>query len=478
MGGGEGVQLVPNLATSLPTPTDGGKTYAFRLRTGIRYSTGMRVKASDVRATFERIFKARKLAPYFTKIRGGGPCLDRPAACDLSVGIVADDEAGTVTFHLTAPDGEFLYKLATPTASILPSGTPLSKGGTRPVPATGPYEIGSQTAARLRLVRNDHFHSWDPVARPAAYPDEILVTLEPTDRAVADVVHGRADVATELAFAPRVAGFATQHPAQVHTTPAATTFFWFLNTRRPPFDDVRARRAVNYALDRDAYVRTRGGPEAAQPTCQVLPPNFPGYRPYCPYTASPGGGGAWTGSDLPKALELVRASGTAGERVTFWMSRQIPNAAALERIARRTFTQLGYRFSVRRFATFDEYYDALGNVRRRAAPQAGATGWSADYPAAATFFAALTCKAAADAANPSRFCSPAFDRAFGRAQVIQAQDQNAATKLWARLDRKATNSAAWVPTDTPRNVDLVSKRVGNFQHHPLFGVLLDQLWVK
>ena len=154
VGGGDGVQIVPNLATSLPTSTDGGKTYSFRLRKGIRYSTGARVKASDVRATLERLFRAGTPTPgYFSGLRGGSTCPERPKTCDLSAGIVTDDEAGTVTFHLTAPDAEFLYKLATPFASILPAGTPISKGGAQPVPATGPYEIHRESATRLRLVR-------------------------------------------------------------------------------------------------------------------------------------------------------------------------------------------------------------------------------------------------------------------------------------------------------------------------------------
>jgi peptide/nickel transport system substrate-binding protein len=262
----------------------------------------------------------------------------------------------------------------------------------------------------------------------------------------------------------------------VHTTPTPTTYFWYLNAQKPPFDNVRARRAVNYALDRDGFVRSRGGREAAQPTCQILPPNFPGYRPYCPYTANPGG--TWSGPDLPKARALVRASGTAGERVEFWMPAEIPDAASYERVVRRAFTQLGYRLSFRRFPTFDGYYQALARVGPRTAPEAGANGWLADYPSPATFLGALTCRAIADGANVSRFCSPAYDRAFAHAQSVQARDPNAATKLWADLDRMATDSAAWVPTHNPRNVDLVSKRVGNFQHHPLFGVLLDQLWVK
>jgi peptide/nickel transport system substrate-binding protein len=62
--------------------------------------------------------------------------------------------------------------------------------------------------------------------------------------------------------------------------------------------------------------------------------------------------------------------------------------------------------------------------------------------------------------------------------VLQAEDQDAGAQAWAQVDRAATDLAPWVPTITPRNVDLVSKRVGNYQHHRLFGVLLDQLWVR
>jgi peptide/nickel transport system substrate-binding protein len=78
----------------------------------------------------------------------------------------------------------------------------------------------------------------------------------------------------------------------------------------------------------------------------------------------------------------------------------------------------------------------------------------------------------------SGFCSRRFDAKLKHASVLQAQDQDAAAKLWGEVDRDLTNLAPLVPTYTPRNVDLVSKRVGNYQHHPLFGVLLDQLWVQ
>ena len=59
-GGTEGTKLVPDLATSVPKPTDGGKTYTFTLRKGIKFSDGKELKASDVKYTFERLFKIKQ----------------------------------------------------------------------------------------------------------------------------------------------------------------------------------------------------------------------------------------------------------------------------------------------------------------------------------------------------------------------------------------------------------------------------------
>jgi len=481
VGGSGGTQLVPNLATSLPTPTDARKTYAFQLREGIRFSNGSLLKASDVRSTFERLFKAGTPAPHFyASIRGGSACSKRPKACTLSEGIVTDDEARTVTFQLTRPDPEFLYKLAIPFGSIVPAGTPVSKDGTRPVPATGPYVTRSATPKRLILVRNRHFRVWNAVAQPDGYVDRIEVSLgSKPARAAIEVARGAADVVSSgfvAAFGTGLTKFETQHPAQVHTTPASGTSFWFLNTRVPPFADARARQAVSYAVDRAELVRILGGPDAAQPTCQLLPPNFPGYRRHCPFTAAASAGGAWSGPDLVKARELVRQSGTAGARVVFWGSSAPQDMSQLD-LARSLLTRLGYRVSVKVFPR-KAYLSALDDAPANT-PQAGFSGWAADYPAASNFFVLVSCSSLGHRRlNASGFCSHELEAKIKHATALQAEDQVAAAKLWAEVDRETTNLAALVPTFTPRNIDLVSKRVGNYQYHPLFGVLLDQLWVR
>ena len=129
-------------------------------------------------------------------IVGGAQCRKHPKRCDLSRGIVADDVAHTVTFHLTRPDPDFLYKLASPSAYVLPGGTPRRPAGTHPLPATGPYMIATYRPGRLlRFVRNPFFHEWSRAAQPDGYPDRIDIRIAGTaDEAIRDVVDGKADV--------------------------------------------------------------------------------------------------------------------------------------------------------------------------------------------------------------------------------------------------------------------------------------------
>ena len=128
----QGTRLVPDLALALPAPTDGGRTYTFRLRPGIRYSTGALVRPSDVTHSFERLFQLGGAgAPYYQAISGAAACRKAPAGCDLSRGIVADDRAGTVTFHLTQPDPDFLPKLTLAFADVLPATVPGGRPGRR-----------------------------------------------------------------------------------------------------------------------------------------------------------------------------------------------------------------------------------------------------------------------------------------------------------------------------------------------------------
>jgi YVTN family beta-propeller protein len=482
-GGSEGTQLVPDLAVSLPKPTDGGRTYSFQLRPKIRYSSGRLVRPSDFRYAIERDFKVGSGGiGFYEGIAGGSACAKSPKRCDLSKGIVASDSTNTLTFHLSAPDPEFPYKLALPFAYAVPVGTPARDVGTHPLPATGPYVIASYRPKRLlRLVRNQYFHEWSKAAQPAGYPDEIVLAMGGTaDTALVAVERGKADAFNGFQSGPPSAGVIskvkTRFASRVHPNPQAATAGFFFNTRLPPFSDVNVRRALNYAADRAAAVELVGGSDLAQPTCQILPPNFPGYRPYCPYTANRTPGGAWTAPDLKKARQLVAASGTRGMSVTVWAYTPFKD---LGPYMVKLLRSLGYRASLKLVG--DDYFQVVPDSRHRV--QIGFVYWAADYPAASNFLNnLLSCRAfrprTASNQNYAEFCDPSIDRQTQRALTVQATNPLAATELWARVDRQMVDRAPWLPLFNPKVVDFLSKRVGNYQYNLEWGMLTDQLWVR
>jgi peptide/nickel transport system substrate-binding protein len=219
-----GNQLVPDLATTLPAPTDGGKTYVFQLRSGIRYSNGQLVRPEDFRRAIERVFvidESPKGNPgvqhTFDGIVGAGQCERSPRHCDLAQGIVTSDTANTVTFHLTAPDPQFLYKLAFPWAYAVPPGTPDHPISAAQLPATGPYMTKSLVSGQTWvLVRNPRFRPWSQQAQPGGYPDRIVVRYDVAPgQAATDFEHGRADALLSLP-AGSVGQLATRYTSQLH----------------------------------------------------------------------------------------------------------------------------------------------------------------------------------------------------------------------------------------------------------------------
>jgi YVTN family beta-propeller protein len=487
VGGVDGSTIVANLATSVPRPTDGGTTYTFRLRPGIRYSTGQVVTPEDVRWSIERGFRLRSTEhrAYLRGVVGADACTSRPATCRLSRGIVTDPSANTVTFHLTRPDPDFLLGLAQPTAFVVPAGTPARDVGDSPIPATGPYRVQAFVPdRRLTLVRNPGFREWSRAAQPDGYPDTIDWSLSGgrsragEDAAVDAVLRGQADLYNDQPPSDRIEELTTRYTSQTHLWPFDGIFAMYLNTRVPPFDDPRVRRAVAYAVDRRAVQKLYPGP--ADISCQFLPPNFSGYQPYCPYTLDPSPAGAWTAPDRATAARLIKESGTSGMKVTVW---SFADFAGVSRYFVRLLDSLGYRAQVRVLgdrsqAGFNKFYYYLADSQHKA--QMGAY-WETGYPSAADRTLPLRCRSfapnQASNRNLSEFCSREVERRIERALRLQAADPAKAGAAWAAVDRQIVDQAPTIGLLVPQGVDLVSKRVANYQLNPVWGVILSQLWV-
>jgi peptide/nickel transport system substrate-binding protein len=142
---------------------------------------------------------------------------------------------------------------------------------------------------------------------------------------------------------------------------------------------------------------------------------------------------------------------------------------------------LGYKARLNAVEDFDKYFAAVGDSRRKA--QVGAAAWIADYASASNFFPQLlTCSSfhpgRADNGNLAEFCDPKIDAEIARARSLQTSDLPAAAELWSKVDHDVVDQAPWIALDNPGGFDFVSRRVGNYQHSPQWGALLDQMWVK
>ena len=307
-------------------------------------------------------------------------------------------------------------------------------------------------------------------ARPDGYPDEILVTVADEAAALRAVEQGRIDIDLSRTLGPDdVDRLSVQYPDRVSMPPLAATLLVLLNTTRPPFDHPDARRAVAFALDRAALTEAGTGPGVAQPACQILPPSFPAYEPYCPFTTEPGDG-RWHGPDLDAARALVARSGTAGAEVSV---RTFPEFAPRARRVAATLDAIGYRARAE-VLSHPEWLAAAYTPDKPSDIQVGVSGWLIDYPAPSSYFEQFRC----GSGDPARFCDPAIDARIDAALELQAKDPAAADTAWAQLDRELTDRAAWIAFGNPRGVRLVSERAGNVVHHPVWDVALDQLWVQ
>jgi YVTN family beta-propeller protein len=473
--GPAGIQLVPDLAVSVPLPTDGGTTYTFRLRPRIRYSDGRQLRAADFRSAIERVFRlASQGRGYFANIVGAEACAPPNAStCDLSRGIVTDEAAQTVSFHLRAPDPDFLSNLTIGgLATPVPRGTPSHDTGFEPIPGTGPYKIASASRREIRYVRSPFFREWSHAAQPDGNPAEIVMRFGLTpEQEVRAIQEGRADWMADNVPARLLPVLRTRFAGRQHSFSIPTTDFFKFNTTRPPFDDVRVRQALNLAIDRRAIVRIYGGRDLATPTCQVLPPGIPGYHRYCPYTRNPGPAGTWTAPDLARAHRLVAASGTRGTRVTVWGWTDDPTISP--RVVRYTaglLRRLGYPARVHFVPhAFLAYSPASVFRTIQVIPAA----WG-DTPYG--FFTNWFSCAGANVRG--WFCDRRIDREILRAQSLKATNPRAAASLWARIDHELVDRAVWAPLINEHGIDFVSARVRNYQFHSYWGLIADQLWLR
>ena len=473
--------VVSDLAESIPEPTNGGKTYVFTLRPGIKFSDGTDLTTDDVVASFQRIFKVSSptAGSFYNGIVGADACLKAPETCTLEGGVVGDKAAGTVTINLTSPDPEFLYKISVPHAAINPKSAPTKDAGNTPIPTTGPYMFASYDPnTALVMVRNPYFKEWSRAAQPEGYPDEINYKFGLTVEAeVTAVQNNQANWVYDPPPADRLAEIGSKYADQVHIN--ALTAFWYLplNVNIAPFNNLKARQAVNWAIDRNAVVQLDGGPNLASPVCTILPPGVPGFKPSCQYTKP--AGDTWQGADLDKAKQLVQESGTAGQEVTVIVSDDSVNKAVGEYV-QSVLNQIGYKAKVKAISG-NIQFTYIQNTNNKV--QISVTQWYQDYPAASDFLNVLLGCASftpgSDSSiNMAGFCDKKIQAQMDEALKTEQTSFDEANTMWAAIDQELMEQSPLVPIMTPKLIDFLSKDTGNYQFSKQFYMLVSQLWVK
>jgi len=477
---------VPDLADAAPVPTDGGLTYVFHIRPGIHFSNGKELDVGDVVASMQRIFKVHgpTAGSYYGVIVGADACLADPDHCTLAGGVVGDPAARTVTFHLTRPDPDFLNQLGWGHATILPADTPPHDMGNIAPPGTGPYQItGYDPNSGMTLVRNPYFHEWDHVAQPAGFVDRMDYRFGLDEEAeVTGVENGQYDWMAENKPLDRLGEIGKRYAGRVRISDFPNLYYAMLNVHEAPFNDVRVRQALNYAIDRRAMVIYEGGGAIALPSCQTVPRGLGGYEPACAYTrgASPEHPGTdWRAPDLDRARALVRQSGTAGQRVTI-VAPQNAMYLALAAQLQSTLNALGYAAVVRGITQAVEF-NYIQNSNNHV--QIALTGWISDYPSPASFEQTLlSCDSfhpgSDNSVNMSGFCDPAIDTLMASAGHLASTDRAAGMALWARADRALMAQAPIVPLVQIRHVDLVGPRVRHLVTSPVYLLVFSQLQVQ
>jgi len=469
--GQRGAELVPGLARSLPQVGGGGTTYRLRLRSGLQYSDGRPVRASDFEHTIKRVLRLKSGgSSFFLGIVGARRYAGSNRAASDIAGIRSDDATGAITIRLEEPDGTFSNVLAMNFAALVPSGTPFRNLSTDPPPGVGPYRFTeSQPSRRFVLERNPRFTIR---GLPKGNVDTITTTVvTSSERATQEVIRNRIDVLWRQPAPDLIAEIRRRHADRyTEYTVNQTNYIW-MNQRVAPFDKKLVRQAVHFAIDKRAIVRIEAG--RVEPTCNFLPPNLPGYRRLqpCPY-GDPGGA-----PDLARARRLIRQAGAQGAPVTVWLYSEL-TGPKIGSYYVDVLNRIGLRAKLKLLG-FSTLVPTVGNQRTRA--QTGYGGWTQDFPHPANFMF-LVNGATIQPENNQNWSytnDPVINAGIRR--LRRAPDLQRVTSQWARLDRRVVEQAYLIPVVNRKFTEFMSERM-DFKDclgaHPVFNVDYTSLCLK
>jgi peptide/nickel transport system substrate-binding protein len=469
--GTDGSKVVPALAESMPKITNGGKTYTLTLHKGLEYSDGTPVKASDFKSSIERLFKLNSPGTPFYEGIVGAEEFARTKSGGIS-GIETDDKTGKITIELVKPRGTFVNELGMLFAAVLPAGTPAKNLTADPPPATGPYMIAKVEPGR----------AWSYTRNPAwARSNSELVSEVPDghfDKIKISVVSNSSTQVNEIEqdktqwmqtppptdsyneIKDKYEGtqFRVEHPINLY-------FFW-MNTSKTPFDDLKVRQAVNYAVDSRALERIYSGSLAA--AHQILPEGMPGHKAFNLYP-----------HNMAKAKELMAEANPSDRKITVWTNDEDVNKEAGV-YYNGVLEELGFDTTLKVIKATVYFPPVIGN-KKTPDLDTGWFDWYQDYPNPNDFFQPLL---------SGESIAPIFNTNFAQIDVPKLNEKIARLgeeqlgpkqeAEYAELDKEYMELAPFVPYGTNTVSTFVNSEIdlGKVIFNPTFGQDLTSFQLK
>jgi peptide/nickel transport system substrate-binding protein len=461
----EGSEIIPGLAKELPKVTNGGKTYTLFLRPGLKYSNGEPIKAGDFKYAVERCFLTNSGgSPFYTDIVGAEKFAETKKGG--IPGIKVNEKTGEIVISLEKPRGTFNNELALMFVAPVPQSTPDEDQSASPIPASGPYMITKSEPGRgWEYERNPYWakDNGKEIEIPAGHVDKIEIEVQRNQSTqINDVESGKLNWIFDPPPTDRYQEVKEKFEGtQFQEEPTISTYYFWMNQTTEPFNNLKVREAVNYAVDPAALERIYTGQIVG--TQQILPPGMPGYKKFELFP-----------HDVAKAKELVAESGIKDKEVTVWTDSESPNNDA-GTYYQGVLEEIGLKVELK-ILNPDNYFTVIGNT---STPNldTGFADWFQDYPHPNDFLFLLNGENIQSTNN----------QVFGQTNVpaLNKKIDKLATELlgpqqeseYAALDEEFMKEAAWAPYGTRTLSLFVSENVNleNAIWNPTFETELTSL---
>ncbi|MER7515558.1 ABC transporter substrate-binding protein [Streptomyces sp. NPDC126499] len=478
--GKAGLALVPDLAAAQPEVSPDGRTYTFRLKSGLTFEDGSPITSKDVKYGIERGFAIDVVnggPVYLAEVLDQGqnyqgPYKDRSATGLKSV-LTPDDR--TIVFRLARADTRFPYLLAMTAAAPVPRERDNGdRYGMKPV-SSGPYRFASYKPGQaLALVRNENWdRATDPVRK--ALPDRIELTITGNAEELAGRLldgSGTVDLDARQGGLPAsaVAKVMQDEKLRAHADAPHNGYVRFVTlvSKTAPFDNAHCRKAVMYAADTKALQYARGGPTAGTPQGTVLPPTVPGADAYDPFGLTAGA------PRRDKAKAELRACGRPnGFSVKFAVRNTSPKEVQSAEALRQALEAVGITVEIDQMDAV-EFFEMVGSPAEIRKKGYGllALGWSADFPHGSGFLQPLVdgrLITPAANSNYAQIDDPGINALLDEAKA--ETDLAEATALVRQINHKVADGAYYLPVVAEKVLNYRNPRLTNAYVHEAYGML-------